>query len=102
MLAGLLLAVASRVSTAQCTLAFTRVNVIDGSSPSERREQTVVIHGNRIVDVVPSRSWPVSHCTRVVDGRGKFLIPGFWDMHVHTDVVRGRDVLALYVANGVT
>jgi imidazolonepropionase-like amidohydrolase len=100
-LAALLLAVA-KSATAQCTIAFTRVNVVDGSSPSERREQTVVIHGNRIVDVVPSGSWPVSHCARVVDGRGKYLIPGLWDMHVHTDVVRGRDVLALYVANGVT
>lgn len=87
---------------AQCTLAFTRVSVIDGSNPVERREQTVVIHGNRIADVVPARGWPVSHCARVVDGRGKFLIPGLWDMHVHTEIIGGRDVLALYVANGVT
>jgi len=89
-------------AAAQCTLAFTRVNVIDGSDPAERRDQTVVIHGNRIVDVVPARSWPVSHCARVVDGRGKFLIPGLWDMHVHTAIIGGRDLLALYVVNGVT
>jgi imidazolonepropionase-like amidohydrolase len=37
-----------------------------------------------------------------VEGRGKFLIPGLWDMHVHTAIVGGREVLALYVANGVT
>jgi imidazolonepropionase-like amidohydrolase len=37
-----------------------------------------------------------------VEGRGKFLIPGLWDMHVHTAVVGGGDVLPLYVANGVT
>ena len=89
-------------AVAQCTLAITRVSVIDGMNPVERREQTVVIHGNRIADVVPSRGWPVSHCARLVDGRGKFLIPGLWDMHVHTAIIGGRELLALYVANGVT
>jgi len=87
---------------AECTLAITRVSVIDGSNSVERREQTVVIDGNRIADVVPSRGWPVAHCARVVDGRGKFLIPGLWDMHVHTAIIGGRELLALYVANGVT
>jgi imidazolonepropionase-like amidohydrolase len=38
----------------------------------------------------------------VIDGRGKFLIPGLWDMHVHTTMPGGRDVLKLYIANGVT
>jgi len=39
---------------------------------------------------------------RVVDARGKFLIPGLWDMHVHTSIIGGRALLALYIANGVT
>jgi len=39
---------------------------------------------------------------RVIDGRGKFLIPGLWDMHVHTAIAGGRALLGLYVANGVT
>jgi imidazolonepropionase-like amidohydrolase len=38
----------------------------------------------------------------VIDGRGKYLIPGLWDMHVHTVVPAGDEVLTLYVANGVT
>jgi hypothetical protein len=37
-----------------------------------------------------------------VAGRGRFVIPGLWDMHVHTTFAGGRDLLALYVANGVT
>ena len=41
----------------------------------QRRDQTVVIEGNRITRVGPSRSTRVS-CRRAVDGRGKFLIPG--------------------------
>ena len=39
---------------------------------------------------------------RVINGRGKFLIPGLWDMHVHTAIVGGQDLLELYVRNGVT
>jgi imidazolonepropionase-like amidohydrolase len=39
---------------------------------------------------------------RVIDGRGKFLIPGLWDMHVHVAMPGGRNVLPLYIANGVT
>lgn len=87
---------------AQCGLAFTNVSVIDGSDSVERRDQTVIIRDNRIVSVAPSRSSSVPACTRVVEARGKFLIPGLWDMHVHTAVLGGRELLGLYVANGVT
>jgi imidazolonepropionase-like amidohydrolase len=38
----------------------------------------------------------------VIDGRGKFLMPGLWDMHVHLAMPGGREVLSLYIANGVT
>jgi imidazolonepropionase-like amidohydrolase len=90
------------VARAQCTLAITSVSVIDGSSSEERKDRTVTVSGNRIADVWPARAARTSHCTRVIDGKGKFLIPGLWDMHVHTEVVGGRQLLSLYVANGVT
>jgi imidazolonepropionase-like amidohydrolase len=83
-------------------VVFTRVTVIDASHPAPRHEHTVVIEGNRIVAVGPSGSVAVPGGARLVDGRGKFLVPGFWDMHVHTTVPGGRDLLGLYVANGVT
>jgi CubicO group peptidase (beta-lactamase class C family)/imidazolonepropionase-like amidohydrolase len=89
-------------AVAQGSLAFTHVTVIDGADSTPRRDQTVIIRGNRIVTVAPSRSARVPAGARVVAGRGKFLIPGLWDMHVHTSVVGGREVLPLYVANGVT
>ena len=86
----------------QPSIAITRVSVIDGDAPSPRANQTVVIDGNRIVRVGASGSVAVPPGARVVDGRGKFLLPGFWDMHVHTAISGGRDLLSLYVANGVT
>ena len=87
---------------AQCSVAITHVNVIDATSPEERKDRTVIIDGTRIADVWPASAARVSHCTRVVDGRGKYLIPGLWDMHVHTEIIGGRELLGLYVANGVT
>jgi len=98
----LLLAPTGPVFGATQTVAFTRVNVVDGTAPAPRPEQTVIIAGRRIAEVGPSASTAIPADARVVDGRGKYLIPGLWDMHVHTAVPGGRAALALYVANGVT
>ena len=87
-------------------IAITNVTVIDGNSATPRANQTVVITGNRITYAGSRLSASGSRLpalgSRLIDGKGKFLIPGLWDMHVHTDVPAGRAVLALYVANGVT
>jgi imidazolonepropionase-like amidohydrolase len=89
-------------ASAQQPLAFTHVTVIDGAQATPRPDQTVIIHGNRIVTVAPSGSTTVPAGARIIEARGKFLIPGLWDMHVHAAVVGGRELLGLYVANGVT
>ena len=89
-------------AAAQTTVAITNVTVIDASSPAPRTNQTVVIEGNRIARVVAANSAQVPAGARVISGRGKFLIPGLWDMHVHTAITGGRELLSLYIANGVT
>jgi imidazolonepropionase-like amidohydrolase len=87
---------------AQQPIAFTHVSVIDGRSATPRADQTVVVVGTRIVAVGSSASVTVPAGARVVNGSGKFMIPGLWDMHVHAVTVAGREMLSLYVANGVT
>jgi imidazolonepropionase-like amidohydrolase len=84
------------------TLAFTHVSVVDATDSTPRRDRTVVVRDGRIVAEGPSAKVRAPAGARVVDARGKYLIPGLWDMHVHTTVVGGRDLLRLYVANGVT
>ena len=59
----------------------TVVNVMDGSL---RADQTVLITGNRITAVGPAAEIRVSRNAAVVDAAGGFLIPGLWDMHVHS------------------
>ena len=87
---------------AQTPIAFTHVSVIDARSSTPRFDQTVIVTGNRISASGPSSSTRVPAGARVIDATGKFMIPGLWDMHVHTTVAAGRTLLGLYVANGVT
>ncbi len=84
------------------SVAFAHVTVIDGRSETPRRDMTVVVRGNRITAVGPADSVSVAGIATVIDASGKYLIPGLWDMHVHTVMPGGRQVLALYIANGVT
>ncbi len=91
-----------RQAPAQSIIAITHVTVIDGNSPQPRLDETVLIQGNRITKVGPADAVRAPRGARVLDGTGKYLVPGFWDMHVHTTMPGGQATLALYVANGVT
>src|SRR5688572_2908496 len=63
---------------------------------------TVVIRAGRILTIGHTGSVRVPGNAQVLSARGKFLIPGLWDMHAHTGPW-GRDTgLSLYIANGIT
>ncbi|MEU3168462.1 amidohydrolase family protein [Streptosporangium sp. NPDC006930] len=81
--------------------AVVRVTVIDATGRPAARDMTVLVRGERIVAVGPVRSVPVPAGATVVDGTGKFLIPGLVDMHVHSTELE-RTYPPLYLANGVT
>ncbi|HUP21849.1 MAG TPA: amidohydrolase family protein [Thermoanaerobaculia bacterium] len=87
-------------------LAFVGATVLPMVDQSRLEDHTVVIAGGRIVAVAPSDSLSLSADTTVVDASGKFLMPGLAEMHGHypqdADSQFARDVLFLYVANGVT
>jgi amidohydrolase family protein len=100
MIPGIVLALL-QAPTPPVALVVTHVTVIDGADSVARPDQTIIVRGNRIVAVGPAASTAVPSTARVIAGAGKFLVPGLWDMHVHTDVPGGREVLRLYVANGV-
>ncbi len=87
-------------ATAQTqTLAITHVNVIDVVDGRVAPNSTVTISAASITSVTPNAAPPAG--AQVVEGQGKFLIPGLWDMHAHTEMT-GESWLQLYVANGVT
>ncbi|HVF42644.1 MAG TPA: amidohydrolase family protein, partial [Pyrinomonadaceae bacterium] len=59
---------------------------------------TVVVEGNRIKAVGRARRVKVPKDAEVIDARGKTLMPGLWDMHVHVGPNEGL----MHVAAGVT
>lgn len=85
-------------------LVITRVTVVDVTQGRLLPGQTVRIRGNRIVSVEPAAPGAPAPGTRVLDGVGKFLIPGLWDMHAHVGLSgRPQEVdLPLLLAHGVT
>ncbi len=93
--------------TSADTLAILHVNLIDATGTPLQPNMTVIVRDGRIANIGPSDAVYVPTDATSVDASGKYLIPGLWDMHVHT--VFGdwlpRDekvVLPLFVANGVT
>jgi hypothetical protein len=79
-------------------LIIRNVNLIDTSGGPIQTNRTVVIRGDRIVSAEQTESELVGKGT-VIDGTGKYLIPGLWDMHVHW---YQEASLGLFIANGVT
>ena len=79
------------------SLAITNVTVIDATGAAARPSTTVLVRDGRIVAVGAVR---VPRNARVVDGRGKYLIPGLFDMHTHLSFW-GADALPTLVRYGV-
>jgi imidazolonepropionase-like amidohydrolase len=86
---------------------ITHATVVNPGTSSVQRNRTVVITGDRITAVSEADKFQVPKNARVIDATGQYLIPGLWDMHVHSAFgdwfPGGRDIiLPLFVANGVT
>lgn len=79
-------------------IAFTGASVFDAVSETVKPRTTVVVVDNRITAVGPDGTVKIPDGVDVVDARGKTLLPGLWDMHVHLSGVDG----ALHIAAGVT
>jgi imidazolonepropionase-like amidohydrolase len=88
----------------QMTIAITDVTLIDATGAPPRPKTTVVIEGDRIAEIRDSDAGANPSGVSVVDGTGRYLIPGLWDAHVHTFVFSWQPdhQLPLFIANGVT
>ncbi len=83
----------------QATTVITNTTVISGTDGVPQPGMTVVIRNGRIASL--DRGGPVPDGASVVDGSGKFLMPGLWDMHVHFTLT-GDLAAPLMLATGVT
>jgi imidazolonepropionase-like amidohydrolase len=88
------------------TIVFRNVNVISMTSPKVLEKQNVIVRDGKI-ESVSTRLAKMPDGTKVVDGTGKFLMPGLSEMHGHVPPAQApngatEDTLFLYVANGIT
>ena len=82
-------------------MVFAHVTVIDATGAAPQSDMTVVVADGKIADIGKFDKIKFPKKSQVIDARGKFLIPGLWDMHVHLSKA-GENTLPLFVANGIT
>ena len=82
------------------SLAIENVCLIDAVNPSPQPNKTVLIVGNRIKAIGEKGKVSIPKGATIINGEGKYLIPGLWDAHVHLN--SGKTFLPLFVANGIT
>ena len=97
------------------TLAIRNVNIIPMTTDNQIIEDaTVVIEDEKIISI----NEPIPEGAEIIEGEGKWLIPGLIDMHVHTLTdghfnttyptraaaifTSTQDIMLPFVANGVT
>ncbi|MGZ8781410.1 MAG: amidohydrolase family protein [Thermoanaerobaculia bacterium] len=88
------------------TIVIRNVNVVSMTSPKAAEKQNVIIRDG-VIESVSTRLAKMPDGTKVVDGTGKFLMPGLAEMHGHVPPANApngatEDTLFLYVANGIT
>lgn len=66
----------------QGRILVTNALVIDGSGTPANGPRTIVIEGNRIVSISPGAGRPIAG-DKVIDARGKYVLPGFINLHGH-------------------
>ena len=103
-----LLGLCAEAGEARQVVAFINVNVIPMDRERVLKNQTVIVRNGRIAEIGDAARVRAPAGSLRVDGRGKYLVPGFVDMHTHLfsdddfpDSL-ASDELALMVANGVT
>lgn len=82
--------------------AIVHVSVVDVRAGTAIPRQTVVVEKGRIRAVGNDGAVALPAGVRIVEGRGRYLLPAFWDMHTHVFAVSPLLDLPLYIAYGVT
>ena len=80
---SMVLILTSLISFAQDSYAIKNVSVITMSKEEVLPDQTVLVEKGIIKTISPAAKTKLSKGIKVIDGKGKFLIPGLFDMHAH-------------------
>ncbi len=94
------------IDNAKQEIIFTTVNVIPMDTERVLLNQVVVVRNGRIAAIGDAGKTKYSKNAYLIDGKGKYLIPGLAEMHAHVppvdDIEPMKEVLLLFAVNGVT
>jgi imidazolonepropionase-like amidohydrolase len=90
---------AAAAKAAEAVTAFVQVAVIPMDRERVLEKWSVVVADGRIRELGPVSAVAIPRNATVIDGRGKYLMPGLADMHAHT---WEEEDFPLLLANGVT
>jgi imidazolonepropionase-like amidohydrolase len=82
-------------------LAFTNVTIVDTTGKQPGQRATVVTSGDRITQIDEPDKVRIPAGAQIIEGAGKYSMPGLWDMHMHLSYVT-EHAFPLLIANGVT
>lgn len=88
-------------------VALTQATIIDVAAGTRATGQSVLLKGDTIVAVVKDAELKNYAPKKVIKLRGKYLMPGLWDTHVHFGggaalIEENKHLLPLYLAHGIT
>jgi hypothetical protein len=64
-------------------LIIKNVSIFDSETAAIKSSQRVTVRGERITAVEAEQGQAIPKGAEVIDGEGKTLLPGLWDMHAH-------------------
>lgn len=103
MVAASPLTAAPHIEIVRQGLVLDRVTVIDTRTGATKPDSAVWIQGGRILKVAPARSFKVAGTARRVSLPGRFVVPGYNDMHAHNlNSASPATSLPLMLASGIT
>jgi hypothetical protein len=79
-------------------IVLTHANIFRSETATVERDMTVEVVRGKITEISPSSSGSAANADTVIDCKGKFLMPGLWEMHGHYS----KDEGPFYLAGGVT
>jgi len=94
-------ALAAPLLPAETPLVITHVNIVDVVDGRIQRDMTLLVVDGKIGEIRHGRGRKIPSRATLVDGSGKFAIPGLWDMHYHFAGTPGPREFNLLIANGV-
>jgi hypothetical protein len=88
-------------------IAYVGVNVIPMDSERVLPNQVVVVTENKVTEIIPAQGFKADKNTKIIDGTGKYLMPGMSEFHSHIpnaqngDFTNTQETMWLYLMHGV-